>query len=345
MSKFDLPISVYYDMGDVIGYRKNGQPIYLQGGGAAGVDVSEWIPEEWDSNVIMRVNQMSAVEARANRIPMRNDVKHVPRSSGVGVESVAKGGTYGEDLSANDSVLLTARKIGKIIRIDQEDLLDSTAVNIINTKKQDWATSYAKFLDNATLGVTGTENGTTVPFTSLYKSLRTTNADTSYTADANRIATGGAVTYDNLSNLLGLVEQGDYWSDGDMYVIAHPYFKRALREIRVPQYSGDTAGAPVFVGGQGGDRGTPDTVFDIPIHYSLGAKTSPTATDAPGGNALMFVGNMRYLDLGIRSGPESAAAGADTGPAFTSDQHLLKMRSRRGFATAHEKAFAVIEKT
>jgi HK97 family phage major capsid protein len=343
MFNHDLPIGAYLDAGDIIGYRKDGRPIFLQAGGAAGIDVAEWIPEEWDSNVIMRVTQMSAVEARANRIPMRNDVKHVPRSSGVGVESVAKGGTYGEDLSANDSILLTARKIGKIIRIDQEDLLDSTAVNIINTKKVDWATSYAKFLDNATLAVTGTENGTTVPFTSLYKSLRTTNSDTAYTADTNRIAhstfgTDGA-DYPVLSNLLGLVEEGDYWSEGDMWIIAHPAFRAVLRNVK------DDNGTPIFVRGQGGDAGTPDTLFDLPIHYSLGARTSPTATDSPAGNKLMFVGNMRYLDLGIRSGPESAAAGADTGPAFTSDQHLLKMRSRRGFATAHEKAFAVLEKT
>lgn len=336
----NLPIGVYHDGGDVIGYRKDGRPIILQAGGAAGIDVAEWIPEEWDSNVIMRVNQMSAVEARANRIGMRNDVKHVPRSSGVGVESVAKGAVYGEDLSANDSILLTARKIGKIIRIDQEDLLDSTAVNIINTKKVDWATSYAKFLDNSTLGVTGTENGTTVPFTSVYKSIRTTNADTSYTADANLITNNLATdAYDQLSNLLGLVEEGDYWSEGDMWVLAHPAYRAVLRNVK------DDNGMPIFVRGQGGDRGTPDTVFDLPIHYSLGARTSGVATDSPEGNPLMIVGNMRYLDLGIRSGPESAAAGADTGPAFTSDQHLLKMRSRRGFGVAHEKAFAVLEKT
>lgn len=337
----NLPIGVYHDGGDVIGYRKDGRPIFLQAGGAvAGIDVAEWIPEEWDSNVIMRVNQVSAVEARANRIPMRNDVKHVPRSSGVGVESVAKGAEYGEDLSANDSVLLTARKIGKIIRIDQEDLLDSTAVNIINTKKVDWATSYAKFLDNATLAVTGAENGTTRPFTSLYQSLRTTNSDTGYTADANRMTSFLADddVYAQLSTLLGLVEVGDYWSDGDMWVIAHPTFRAVLRNAK------DSQGRPIFVQGQGGDSGTPDTVFDLPIHYSLGAKTHATATDSPTGRPLMFVGNMRYLDLGIRSGPESAAAGADTGPAFTSDQHLLKMRSRRGFAVAHEKAFAVLEK-
>lgn len=342
MSRFDkMPMGWMPDAGDIVGYYANGLPIYLPAGGVAGITVDEWIPEEWDSKVIQRVNQMSAVEARANRIPMRNDVKHVPRSSGVGVESVPKGGTYGEDLSANDSVLLTARKIGKIIRIDQEDLLDSTAVNIIATKKVDWATSYAKFLDNATLAVTAAENGTTVPFTSLYRSLRTNNADTSYTADANHLsdALADADVYSKLSEVLGYVEEGDYWSDGDMYVIAHPTFRRVLRNAK------DSQGRPIFVGGQGGDRGTPDTVFDIPIHYSLGAKTHPTATDAPTGNPLMFIGNMRYIDLGIRSGPESAAAGADTGPAFTSDQHLLKMRSRRGWAVAHEKAFGVLEKT
>lgn len=296
----------------------------------------DWIPEEWDGPVITRVNATSAVEALARRVPMATDTKHVPRSSGVGVATVAKGSAYSEDESANDDVLLTARKLGKVIRIADEDLNDVNYVSIIQTKQNDWATSYARFIDNATLGVTAAENGTTVPFTSLYRALSQNNSDTSYTANANIIQTGGAITYDDFSNVLALVEGGDYFAEGDMIAIAHPAFRASLRGIK------DTAGNPIFVQGL---AGTPDTVFGYPVRWSTGAKTSTTATDAPSGNPFLAVGNRNYLLLGIRSGPESRQAGPDTGAAFLTDEALLKMRARRGFAVAHEKAFAILEIT
>lgn len=331
------PIGWMPDPGDLIGYRKNGSPIYLSGGGARNT-FEDWIPEEWDSAVIQRVNQMSAIEAVARRHPMATDTKHVPRSAGFGVAAVAKGGTYSEDVSANDDVLLTARKFGSAIRIAEEDLQDSAA-DIVATKRTDWATSYGKFIDQACLAVTGTENGGTVPFTSLYKSLRTTNSDTSYTADANYVASASAsaVTYDQLSTVLGLAEDSDYWDDGTALVIAHPSFKRKLREIK------DGQSRPIFVAGQGGDSGTPDTLFGHRVRWSLGAKTHATATDTPSGNPILAVGNADFLFLGVRSGPESATAGSDSGPAFLTDEALLKMRSRRGFAVAHEKAWAILE--
>src|ERR1043165_766719 len=102
------------------------------------------IPEEDESaRVIQAINQISAVEALASRIPMGSDTKHVPRTAGMGVDVVAKGGTYGEDVSLNDEVLLTARKMGKAVRIAEEDIDDSVA-NIIDSKMVGWGRSYAK---------------------------------------------------------------------------------------------------------------------------------------------------------------------------------------------------------
>lgn len=298
----------------------------------------DWIPEEWNSAVIQRVRQMSAVEAFARRHPMASDTMHVPRSAGMDVAVVAKGGTYAEDVNANDDVLLTARKIGEAIRIALEDLEDSAA-DIIATKRLDWATSYAKFFDNACLGVTAAENGTTIPYTSVYKAIKTTNADTGYTADANLVTsiTAEAVDYDDLSNVLSLVEVGNYWDDGNALVIAHPGYKQKLRGIK------DDQNMPVFVQGQGGDRGTPDTLFGHPVHWSLGARTHATASQSPTGSQLLIVCNREYLFRGDRSGPESAVAGPDTGAAFLTDEALLKMRARRAFCVANENAFAVLE--
>lgn len=298
----------------------------------------DWIPEEWDSQVIQRTQAVSVIESEAKQYPMSTDTRHIPRSAGVDVNGVAKGTAYGEDESVNDEVLLTAKKAGRAIRIADEDLQDSN-VAILEQKRVDWATSWAKYMDNACLAVTAAVSGVTVPFTSVYKAIRTTNADTDYTADDNYVATatGSALTYDNLSAVLGRVEGGDYWDESLTLVVAHPSLRERIRNIK------DDQNQPIFVRGQGGDSGTPDTLFGHRIRWSLGAKTSATAVHNPTGNPLLIVVNRDFLALGKRSGPESRVAGPDSGAAFLTDEALLKMRARRAFALTHEKAAAVLE--
>lgn len=295
-----------------------------------------WIPEEFDSAVIMRVNQMSGAEATFSRVTMGTDTRSIPRSAGVDVESIAKGGTYGEDASTNDDVTLTARKFGKAIRIAEEDI-DDAAADIIATKQRDWATSYGKMIDNSTVAVTAAENGTTIPFTSLYKTLRTTNSGLSYTADDNYVASGtgaNAVTYADLSTVLGKVETGDYFDESMLTVLAHPYFRKAMRGIVDDQHR------PIFI-----ERtdSTPDTLFGVPIRWCLGLKTSATAVPTPAGNALLTIVNRDYMRLGIRSGPESIVIDGRNGLAALTDETILKMRARRAFTVGHPNAAAIYE--
>ncbi|MCQ8831764.1 phage major capsid protein [Streptomyces malaysiensis] len=294
-----------------------------------------WIPEEDSSEVIMRVNQVSAVEAFASPEPMSSNSKSIPRSAGVGVSLVDKGGAYSEDVSSNDDITLTAKKFGKAIRIAEEDIDDSLA-NIISTKQVDWATSYAKFIDNATLAVSAAP-GTGVPFTSVYYQLTQTDSGLGYTANDNVTTAGsGGVTYNDLSDVLGDVEGGDYFDLSRTVVIAHPAFRGVLRKIK------DDQGMPVFVRGQQGDAGSPDTLFDLPVHWSLGAKVSATATDSPSGKPLLIVVNRDFLRLGRRSGPESIFIDGRDGLSALTDESILKMRARRGFALGHPKAASVL---
>ena len=293
-----------------------------------------WIPEEDSSEVITRVNQMSAVEALASPETMSSNTKSIPRSAGVGVSLVDKGGTYSEDTSTNDDITLTAKKIGKAIRIAEEDIDDSLA-NVISTKQKDWATSYAKYLDNATLAVSATA-GSNVPFNSVYYTLTQADSGVGYTANDNVTVASSAVTYNNLSDTLSDVEGGDYFDLSRMVVIAHPSFRGVLRTIK------DDQGQPVFVQGQGGDRGTPDTLFDLPVRWSLGCRISATATDAPTGKPILVVVNADFLRLGRRSGPESIFIDGRDGLSALTDESILKMRARRGFALGHPKAAAVL---
>lgn len=306
-----------------------------------------WVPEIWGGEVITKIRALSAVEQHARNEIMTSDVKHVPRSGGMSFGgAIAKSGTYGEDAATNDVVTLTALKFGKVLRVADEELKDAAQVaNIIQTKQLDWARSYAVGFDNACLGVTAAANSGTVPFTSLWKEI------TAYNSASNKIVslTSVAVTYANVSDTFKLVEESNYWADGEMVVIAHPGYRARLRSISGQTYGGTggpvSDGRPVFVEAANQGSGTPDTLFGVPIAWSLGAKTNAVASDAPTGSPLLFVGNRNYIIKGDRSGPEYMLAGADSGPSFLTDEALLKVRTRRGFVTAQPEAWAVLEDT
>lgn len=294
-----------------------------------------WIPEEYESSrVITSINQISAVEALASRIPMGSDTKHVPRTAGMGVDVVAKGGAYGEDTSLNDEVLLSAVKFGKAARIAEEDIDDSVA-NVIEAKMVGWGKSYAKMIDNATLAVSAASNGTTVPFTSLYQLLNTTDATLSYTGGTNIVtaASANAPTYAEFSSAIGAVETGDYFDPGNMIAIAHPAFRKSLRGVL------DTQNRPIFMEGL---SGTPDTIFSVPVRWSLGAKISATATPTPAGRPIMAFVNPELMLLGVRSGPESVFIDGRDGLSALTDESILKMRARRGWAYGHPNGASIL---
>lgn len=299
----------------------------------ARVNLDNWIPEERGSAVLETVAQASAVELLATRESMSTDAKIIHRQNAVGVSVIPKGGTYPEDVTVDGEVTLKARKFGTAIRIAEEDLAD-IPTNIIAAKQKEWAKAYAVELDNATLAVTAAENGTTVPFTSVYRTLATADAELGYVANANIVQTAGAVTYDDFSDAIAKVEDGNHF--GELVVIAHPSFKAALRTIK------DGNGQPLFVQGL---AGTPDTIFGYSIVWSKGARTSATATAAPTGNALCVIVSKENLILGVRSGPESFVADGNSGASMLTDEALLKMRARRAFTLGHPGAAAIIEVT
>lgn len=329
------------DPGDVLFHLADGTPVYNVAGGAR-ANVDAWIPEEYDSTVIRKIEQNSAIEAWSAKVPMTSQTKSIPRSGGVGVDIVAKGGTYGEDTGGVDMVTLYVQKFGKAVRLAEEDIDDSLA-NVVDTKLADWGTSYAKGLDNACLGVTAAKGTTTCAFDSLYYLMSQNDAAIGYTANANIVKTGsGGTTYDSLSGTLGKVEEGDYWDESEVLIIAHPAYKRKLRGIK------DSTGRPIFQEGSNGDSGggqgrSPDTIFGYQVHWSLGAKTSATPRPDPNGNPLLIICNRQFLRLGVRSGPESVFIDGRDGMAALTDESILKMRSRRAFVPGHLAAFAIHE--
>lgn len=294
-----------------------------------------WIPEENDSNIISAIASQSAIEKLARRVTMGTDVKIVPRSGSVALGVVAKAGAYPESDSVNDEIILTAKKLGSEVRIAEEDIDDSPLAIIENTKSE-WASSYARFLDNACLATTSAV-GVGVPYVSVYRALSVANAATAYVANANIIKTaaGVEVTFEQLSAALAKREGSKYYDPSKEVIIADTSFKARLRTLK------DGDGRYIFTPAPRVDD--PDSLFGLPITWSQGARTSAGATDAPTGSPLMVFGNRDHLILGVRSGPESVVIDGRDGRASNTDETIIKMRARRGFAIGHENAFAILE--
>lgn len=301
----------------------------------------QWIPVEYSPDVIQRVQQVSAVINFGQSVPMSTESRSTPRSGGVNMAGIAKGGTYTADTSTtNDAVWLYVQKFGSAVPIAEEDLNDSLA-DIVNAKTKDAATSFAKLFDNACLGVSASKSSSGNAFDSAYYALTQADSDTGYSANANIVqsATGGP-TYNDLRNVLGLVEAGDYFAPEDIVVFAHPIFANTLRGIL------DSNNRPIFNestnGTAGGGQGGGLTLFGHPLQWSLGARLSAAPTPTPTGHPLLFIASRNYLLVGNRFPLSTQAIDGNTGLGALTDTAYLKFMARKAFALGHEGAIACL---
>lgn len=284
-------------------------------------EANGWIPEPASSEVLTKVYAESAVEATARRVTMTAPTMSVPRFESDGVSIVQEGAEIPVSEATLDEVVLKAVKWADRFAISVEDQRDAL-VDVFTQKKLAWANSFARELDNACLGVTAAQNGTTVPFQSVYHAAN---------AAGNVTATAGALGYEALNDLFAAIEEGDY--NGNLVVIASPAFKAALRNLKDAE--GNRVVADPLAGGA-------PTIFGHELRFSTGARTSATATDKPTGNPLLIVANRQHMILGVRDGIESQVSDL---PRWETDEVELKMRARRAFVPATGEAFHVIEKT
>ena len=296
------------------------------------VDLTEangYILEEQGSTVIQDLIANSAVERFARREAMASRTKSVPRFVGDAPVVVAEGAEIPASNPTLDEIVLTARKYAQLMHISEEDVNDSL-VDTLSVYKREWASRFARKFDNACLGVTAAGDGDDgQPYTSLYRAVAT-----SPTAPVSQIIqTGGAMSYDDINNALGFVENSSKFDAANTVWMAHP---KMLKEIRGMVKGNSDLVLPDPL------AGTPGSLFGYPLVVSYGAATSAAATDSPTGNALLIVGNRQMLINGVRGGVESVVS---RDAEFARDGVVLKTRIRRGFAVADADAFAIVEKT
>jgi HK97 family phage major capsid protein len=290
-------------------------------------EANGYILEEQGSAVIQDLIANSAVERFARREAMASRTKTVPRFVHDAPQVVAEGATIPEASATLDEIVLTARKYAQIMHVSEEDLNDNL-VDVLTASKREWASRWARKFDNACLGVTAVGDGDDgQPFNSLYYSV------TQYNSASNKIATAGALTFEDISNALGIVESSSKFDAANTVFMAHP---KMLAHIRNMIGANNEYVLPNPL------DATPGSLLGYPLVVSYGAATSAAATDAPAGNPLLIVGNRNMLINGVRGGVESVVS---RDAEFTKDGVLLKTRIRRGFAVADASAFAIVEKT
>src|SRR6478735_399585 len=186
---------------------------------------NHWVAEQQGSEVLTKLYAESAVEQVARKVNMTSDAYRVPRFAHTGVDIVAEGALIPQQEATLDSVLLEANKWANRFTLSVEDERDAV-VDAFAAYKASWASSFAKELDNACLGVTavGTGPGTSKPFNSVYYVAKAAAA-------GNVVATAGDLEFEMLNDAFGELDTaGDY--NNDLVVIAHPAFKGSLRNLK-----------------------------------------------------------------------------------------------------------------
>jgi HK97 family phage major capsid protein len=306
---------------------------------------SGWIPVGTDPNVILQMQQHSFIETFGIGVPMSTRTVWTPRSGGVKMARAAAGaGGYTKDTtSIQDSVLLTADKFGAIVDLELEDLQDTSA-NIVEATTKGAAASYARLVDNVSIGVTAAHGTSGWNFDSLFYLLTQNDTATGYLANTNIVtaATAGAPTYFEFSNALGKMEASSKWYDPSNVVVgAHPLFRRMLRGVV------DGQNRPIFLessaGMAGGAYGIGETLFGYPIRWSSGLAKSAIGEELPSGAPLMVFANRNLIKRGDLSNLEAKYADADTsGYGFDSDVSGLKFRARKAFVPGALPGFSIL---
>lgn len=315
-------------------------------------DFSDWVAIIKASDVQGRARLSTRMFGVARARPMTTNQTDVPRLVGA---DVGGGSALVEDTNdGSDVSMFTGLFTGKHT-LDEAEQEDASADSIASINRE-WLTSFFTAYDNAALGTTAARSATLsdkIPFTSVYKAVITADSETGYSASANHQAVAasafsGSAAYLELSETLGYVEQSDFWVPESVVVFADPSLRQTLRDIL------DADGRPIFMknttvpnlllgGGDQVEVAAVDTLFDHPIVWTRGAKTSNNYSMSATGSKLIAFINAQYLVRGDRIGPQGRfiPAGINT----TALEHTVQHRARQGFVLTVPQAAGVLELT
>lgn len=153
-------------------------------------------------------------------------------------------------------------------------------------------------------------------------------------------ADGGTVDFTHLSNMEGTLEDANALR-GNLAYIMHPKVKRKIKQMRVPQYSGDTGGNFVMLP-------MTDQQLKDRLGYNFVCTTQiPTDLTKGAGSALseVYFANWRELIIAQWAGLQietSNVAGDSTGGAFSSNQTWIRAIQEVDIGLRHVESFCLL---
>lgn len=311
-------------------------------------DFSDWVPITIDGGVVGRTVQRSAIiEASARIVNMPANQHEIPRLTDA---DVGGGSSLTEDGNDGHKISVYGFQYNGKHTFDEAQTEDTVADELGATGRE-WLTSFHKAYDSACIGVTGARSATVTdgrPYDSIYRRVRSADADAGYTADTNYKVTvgaaGGQVTYDQLSDTLALVERGEFWNEESGCWLMHPHLKALIRDVE------DGSGRKIFVestaGMPGGGVRPIYHLFNYPVYFTYGAYSSTKYLGIVGGgevpvNPLLVAVNRAHIVHGKRIEPQSRFIPASQN--LNALEHTVQHRARKGFALAMPQAAAVLE--
>lgn len=296
-------------------------------------DLTDWQKIQYDPTLRTQQVQESAVLRVAAPLTMSGHSVEIPRHlSGI----VGGGSVLVEDTTDGSKVTMYSYQYNNKVQMDEADTEDAY-IDAINAYDFQFLNRLAVVHDNACLGVTGARSTVPTdnrPYNSLIKVLRTDDTDAGYAADDNVIS--GALTYDNLSNLLGILEDSDFGDPSQLVVIGHRGLRNNLRKIK------DSQNNPIFQ--DAAANVLDETLFGAPIVWTQGAVESSQYNAMSASNPkLLFIVNRSAIVNGQRIEPQSRFIPASINT--TELAHTLQHRARRGFVVTIPNAASVLRVT
>lgn len=256
---------------EVVGRKAQTEGVATQGG--------VLVPTEYVNQLMYVAEPFGVARKVANVVNMTSDVQRHPRKTGIAtMVPVSENGTIAESQNSYDSVELTAKKFGRIVRITNE-LFEDATVNVANDVAQSMVEAQQNAEDDCYFNGVGAQ--ATANMIGLAGEVSgSTGALPSAAYVNSSSATWTSITInDVLANLAGVVENVD--QNRLAYVCSRQFYYAVMLRLDVATSQ--------FKPLSGGSLRTPMGMFmGNPVYFS---QRMATATGAAAGTALCYFGD------------------------------------------------------
>jgi len=258
--------------------------------------------------------------------------------------------SYAESSTKVGNVNMTPKKLGVFTRITDEmrrfqgfgyeTLFRNDMIRAV-AKKIDWTVLYGTGTDNMPRGVIK------LPGLKTFSAEKHLPVGTGYPDAVPTDSQGGELTFDDLDEMEGILNDQDIDLGSSFAFISAPRYFRRLKKLKILNFSGQTSGQPYLLGSPMltddklrsliGDFGKSTQVKSLQLPGATAGW--PTTKTAPTGNLYgdVFAGNWSEVLFGRWGGIEiEDDAGKGTG--FSKDETYIKVRMYADIGHRQDKA-------